>query len=112
MPSLSAIDFGSEDFGLSVTSFVCKFLNKLSSLELPDNFGLSSKNGYLDLSYYGVYSCPALTSLKLPANVRCYNNSSTIYPNNCPKLTHITFPTAPGKSYESHTVSGTHAVFP
>ena len=111
MPRLSAIDFGSEDFGLSVTQLIYSRVHKLSSLELPDNFGLSSKDG-LNLGYYGVYDCAELTSLKLPANVRCYDSSSTIHPDACRKLTHITFPTAPGKSYESYTTSGTHAVFP
>lgn len=110
-PSLSSIDFGSEDFGLSVARFECKDQQKLVSLELPDNFGLSSTYKYLELSY-GIQNCSELTSLKLPANVRCYNNSNTIYPSNCPKLTHITFPTAPGKNYESSTNGGTHAVFP
>ena len=84
----------------------------LKSLELPDNFGLSSKTGYLNVGNYAVNDCRELTSLKYPANVRCYNNSSIIYPINCPKLTHFTFPTASGKSYESYTTSGTHAVFP
>ena len=110
MPSLSAIDFGSEDFGLSVTQLIYSRVHKLSSLELPDNFGLSSKNG-LDLGYYGVYDCQELTSLKLPANVRCYDSSDTIHPDACRKLTHITFPTAPGKSFEINS-SGTRVVFP
>lgn len=111
MPSLSAIDFGSEDFGLSVTQLIYSRVHKLSSLELPDNFGLSSKNGYLDLGYYGVYDCEELTSLKLPANVRCRDSSSAIHPDACRKLTHITFPTAPGKSFEIDS-SGTRVMFP
>lgn len=110
-PSLSSIDFGSEDFGLKVANFECRDQQKLVSLELPDNFGLSSKNGYLALSY-GIRNCSQLITLKLPANARCYNDSNTIYPSNCPKLTNITFPTAPGKNYESYTTSGTHKLWP
>lgn len=110
-PNLSSIVFGS-DFGLSVRALTCYNNQKLASLEYPDNFGLSSSNGYIDNSSNAVANCQELTSLKYPANVRCYNNSSTIYPSKCPKLTRITFPTAPGKSYESYTASGTHAVFP
>ena len=111
IPNLSSIVFGS-DFGLSVTALTCSNQYKLASLELPDNFGLSSRRGYLDVGNDAVVNCKELTSLKYPANVRCYNNGSTIYPSNCPKLTNITFPTASGKSYESYTASGTHAVFP
>ena len=110
-PSLSSVVFGSEDFGLSVRGLTCNIQYKLARLELPDNFGLSSSTGYLDVGNQAVLDCRELTSLKYPANVICYNNSNTIYPRNCPKLTHITFPTAPGKSYESYTGNGTHAVF-
>lgn len=111
MPRLSAIEFGSEDFGLNVTQLIYSRVNKLSSLELPDNFGLSSENGYLDLGYYGVYDCDELTSLKLPANVRCRDSSSAIHPDACRKLTHITFPTAPGKNFEINS-AGTRVMFP
>ena len=111
-PSLSSIVFGSEDFGLSVQALTCQTQYSLKSLELPDNFGLSSNNGYLNVGGRAVTDCRELTSLKYPANVRCYNNDSTIYPNKCPKLTHITLPTASGKSYESYTSSGTHKLWP
>lgn len=111
IPNLSSIVFGS-DFGLSVRALICSNQYKLSSLEFPDNFGLSSSDGYLDNSSNAVVNCTELTSLKYPANVECFNNSSTMYPSRCPKLTHITFPTAPGKRYESYAGSGTHKLWP
>lgn len=111
VPNLSSIVFGS-DFGLSVRALTCYNNQKLVSLEFPDNYGLSSSNGYIDNSSNAVANCQELTSLKYPANVRCFNNSSTIYPSKCPKLTHITFPTASGKSYESYTASGTYKLWP
>ena len=112
-PSLSSIVFGSEDFGLSVQALTCQTQYSLKSLELPDNFGLSSRTGYLNVGNYAVVNCRELTSLKYPANVRCYNNSGTIYPSKCPKLTHITLPTASGKSYESYTAgNGRYKLWP
>ena len=111
-PNLSSIVFGS-DFGLSVRVLTCYNNYKLTSLEFPDNSGLSSSNRYLDNSSNAVYDCRELTSLKYPANVRCYNNSGTIYPSKCPKLTHITLPTASGKSYESYTAgNGRYKLWP